>query len=112
MHPGCCLNSNYHIVQICSLIQFYPNFEVKLRESLRALVGEDVEKRVEIGLAKDGSGVGGKRHRIIRLFFMYVDVMTQLRYALSKPRNKIGRDQQKRRRMAIYDANALCSIMK
>jgi len=23
-------------------------------------VGEDVEKRVEIGLAKDGSGVGGE----------------------------------------------------
>ncbi|KAI5124774.1 hypothetical protein M0805_005408 [Coniferiporia weirii] len=41
-----------------SLIQFYPNFESRLRKSLRACVGEDVEKRVEIGLAKDGSGVG------------------------------------------------------
>jgi len=30
-----------------------------MRESLRFLVGEDVEKRVDIGLAKDGSGVGG-----------------------------------------------------
>ncbi|KAK7471056.1 hypothetical protein VKT23_002471 [Stygiomarasmius scandens] len=41
-----------------SLIQFYPNFERTMRESLRALVSEQVEKRVEIGLAKDGSGVG------------------------------------------------------
>ncbi|KAF8592467.1 hexokinase [Ramaria rubella] len=41
-----------------SLIQFYPNFEKRTRESLRAIVGEEVEKRVEIGLAKDGSGVG------------------------------------------------------
>nr|GAT53802.1 glucokinase [Mycena chlorophos] len=41
-----------------SLIQFYPHFEETLRESLRAVVGADIEKRVEIGLAKDGSGVG------------------------------------------------------
>lgn len=43
-----------------SLIQHYPNFEKMMRESLKELVGEDVEKKVEIGLAKDGSGVGGK----------------------------------------------------
>jgi hexokinase len=43
-----------------SLIQHYPNFEVHLRESVRALVGAEVEKVVEIGMAKDGSGVGGK----------------------------------------------------
>lgn len=30
-----------------------------MRESLRSIVGDDVEKRVDIGLAKDGSGVGG-----------------------------------------------------
>ncbi|KAJ7067948.1 hypothetical protein C8F01DRAFT_1207645 [Mycena amicta] len=41
-----------------SLIQFYPHFEETLRESLLNVVGADVEKRVEIGLAKDGSGVG------------------------------------------------------
>lgn len=41
-----------------SLIQFYPNFETHLRESLRAIVGEEAERKVEIGLAKDGSGVG------------------------------------------------------
>lgn len=41
-----------------SLIQFYPNFETHLRESLRVLVGPEVEKATEIGMAKDGSGVG------------------------------------------------------
>jgi len=41
-----------------SLIQFYPNYERSMRESLRLLVGEEVEKRTEIGMAKDGSGVG------------------------------------------------------
>ncbi|KAJ7229008.1 hypothetical protein GGX14DRAFT_616384, partial [Mycena pura] len=41
-----------------SLIQFYPHFEETLRESLRIVVGAEVEKRVDIGLAKDGSGVG------------------------------------------------------
>ncbi|KAJ7688368.1 hypothetical protein B0H17DRAFT_938338 [Mycena rosella] len=41
-----------------SLIQFYPHFEDTLRESLRHVVGAEVEKRVDIGMAKDGSGVG------------------------------------------------------
>ncbi|KAH9938737.1 uncharacterized protein B0H18DRAFT_968533 [Fomitopsis serialis] len=41
-----------------SLIQHYPNFQTRLRASLSALVGEAVEKRVEIDLAKDGSGAG------------------------------------------------------
>jgi len=41
-----------------SLIEHYPNFERTLRESLRTLVGEEVEKMVDIGSAKDGSGVG------------------------------------------------------
>jgi len=41
-----------------SLILHYPNFQRILRESLRLIVGEEVETRVEIGVAKDGSGVG------------------------------------------------------
>jgi len=41
-----------------SLVENYPNFERTLRESLRALVGKEVEQRVDIGMAKDGSGVG------------------------------------------------------
>ena len=42
-----------------SLIQFYPNYERSMRESLRVLIGEETERRVDIGMAKDGSGVGG-----------------------------------------------------
>ncbi|THH01755.1 hypothetical protein EW026_g995 [Hermanssonia centrifuga] len=41
-----------------SLIEHYPNFNANLRTSLRRLVGEEVESRVDIGMAKDGSGVG------------------------------------------------------
>lgn len=52
----------------CSLIQHYPNFNTHLRDSLRSLVGEEVEKRVEIGLAKDGSGVGGNAPFIMNVF--------------------------------------------
>ena len=42
-----------------SLYQHYPGFEERMREALRILLGEEVEKRVSMGLAKDGSGVGG-----------------------------------------------------
>lgn len=42
-----------------SLYQHYPEFEERVREALRVLLGDEVEKRVEMGLAKDGSGVGG-----------------------------------------------------
>jgi hexokinase len=53
----CGYNADFHV---CSLIEFYPHFEEILRESLRLVVGAEVEKRVEIGMAHDGSGVGGK----------------------------------------------------
>jgi len=53
----------YNFNSPCSLVEHYPNFEPILRESLRFLVGADVEKRVDIGLAKDGSGVGGMLFR-------------------------------------------------
>ena len=71
-----------------SLIQFYPNFEDKLRESLRAIVGGDVEKRVEIGLAKDGSGVGGERHSIMK-FPYSVDVLFRSCF-MCAPSNQAG----------------------
>jgi hexokinase len=48
--------------EVDSLIQLYPNFEHHLRESLRMLVGKDAERNVDIGMAKDGSGVGGKQN--------------------------------------------------
>ena len=42
-----------------SLYQHYPDFEGRMREALRLLLGEEVEKLVLMGLAKDGSEVGG-----------------------------------------------------
>lgn len=43
-----------------SLIEFYPNFEGHLRDALREVpdVGPTGEKKIRIGISKDGSGVG------------------------------------------------------
>ena len=43
-----------------SLVEFYPMFEEYIREALRGVkgIGAAGEKRVRIGIAKDGSGVG------------------------------------------------------
>lgn len=42
-----------------SLVEFYPRFEQRVRDALREILGEEVQQRIEIVLAKDGSGVGG-----------------------------------------------------
>lgn len=55
-----------------SLIEFYPHYQETLRESLRILVGDTVEKKVVIGMAKDGSGVGG-RSSILKFSFSNID---------------------------------------
>lgn len=41
-----------------SLVEFYPRFEQRIRDALIELLGEEVEKRISIVMAKDGSGVG------------------------------------------------------
>ena len=43
-----------------SLIEYYPGFQGHMREALREVreLGERGEKRIRIGIAKDGSGVG------------------------------------------------------
>ena len=43
-----------------SLVEFYPGFEEYMREALRAIdgIGPSGERRIRIGIAKDGSGVG------------------------------------------------------
>lgn len=41
-----------------SVAEFLPFFEERLRAALKHILGEEGEKRVIIGLAKDGSGVG------------------------------------------------------
>lgn len=43
-----------------SVAEFLPNFEKRMRETLRLVIGDEGEKRITIGLAKDGSGVGGE----------------------------------------------------
>ncbi|KAI9730176.1 MAG: glucokinase [Claussenomyces sp. TS43310] len=43
-----------------SLVEFYPNFEEYMRSAMTVVegIGEEGQKRVRIGIAKDGSGVG------------------------------------------------------
>lgn len=43
-----------------SLVEFYPGFEVFMRSALKAVpeIGVEGDKRIRIGIAKDGSGVG------------------------------------------------------
>ena len=43
-----------------SLVEYYPGFEAYMREALRDIpqIGLEGEKRIRIGIAKDGSGVG------------------------------------------------------
>ena len=43
-----------------SLVELYPNYEALMREALRDVpeIGEEGEKRIRIGISKDGSGVG------------------------------------------------------
>jgi hexokinase len=43
-----------------SLVEFYPGFEEHMREALREIpeIGPAGERRITIGIAKDGSGVG------------------------------------------------------
>ena len=70
-----------------SLIEHYPNFNARLRASLRMLVGEEVEKRVDIGMAKDGSGVGGTYRLSFTISFPNV-VILQLRSVPCRPSSK------------------------
>lgn len=43
-----------------SLIEYYPGFEEYIREAFREIdgIGEEGDKKIRIGLAKDGSGLG------------------------------------------------------
>ena len=43
-----------------SLVEYYPGFEMYMREALREVpeIGLEGEKKIRIGIAKDGSGVG------------------------------------------------------
>lgn len=52
------LGRTYNIGVDGSVVEFYPDFEVMLREALREILGRAKEERFVIGIAKDGSGVG------------------------------------------------------
>ena len=43
-----------------SLVEYYPDFEELMRDALREIkeIGAEGEKKIKIGIAKDGSGVG------------------------------------------------------
>lgn len=43
-----------------SLVEYYPGFEDYIREAFREMpeIGSQGEKRIRVGIAKDGSGVG------------------------------------------------------
>jgi hexokinase len=41
------------------MAEHYPHFEERVRIALKAMLGPEAESRIKIGMAKDGSGVGG-----------------------------------------------------
>jgi hexokinase len=43
-----------------SVFEFLPFFEERMRAALRLILGDSGEKRIKMGLARDGSGVGGE----------------------------------------------------
>jgi hexokinase len=51
-------------LNVCSLeysvAEHYPHFEERMRVALKSMLGVGIESRIKIGMAKDGSGVGGK----------------------------------------------------
>jgi hexokinase len=44
---------------IRSVAEFLPFFEERMRAALRLILGDAGEKRIQMGMARDGSGVGG-----------------------------------------------------
>ena len=42
------------------MAEHYPHFQERVRVALKVVLGDEVEGRIKIGLAQDGSGVGGK----------------------------------------------------
>lgn len=53
-----------------SVAQFLPMFNERVMAGLKAILGEKGAARVNIGLAKDGSGVGGKCSRGLDFFLL------------------------------------------
>lgn len=52
------MGRKYNIGVDGSVVEFYPDFKLLLREALREILGRAKEEQIVIGIAKDGSGVG------------------------------------------------------
>jgi hexokinase len=55
-----------------SVAEFLPNFEARMRAALREVLGVEGEQRIKMGLAKDGSGVGGEQRSASSLTLWFV----------------------------------------
>ena len=42
------------------MVSFFPQFENHLRDALKAILGEGVEKRITFLIAKDAEAIGGR----------------------------------------------------
>jgi hexokinase len=63
-----------------SLVEFYPNYVKMCLAACNEILGEGADKRIKIGLAKDGSGVGAALY-----LYLFRSLIID---ALCKPRNK------------------------
>jgi hexokinase len=61
-----------------------------MRASLRTLVGPEVESRVDIGMAKDGSGVGGESNKITPLSYLHSECLAAALCALVAQRQSLA----------------------
>lgn len=52
------VGNDFHVGVDGSLVEFYPHFISKCRESIVRLLGQEANRKIVIGLAKDGSGLG------------------------------------------------------
>lgn len=53
------------------MAEHYPHFQERVRIALKAMLGHEVESRIQIGMAKDGSGVGGELISVTQLFGLW-----------------------------------------
>lgn len=63
-----------------SLYEFYPNYETRMYDAFKELFGDKVEEYIKLGLAKDGSGVGGNFFFFFPCTFVTKFAITNSRY--------------------------------
>lgn len=59
-----------------SMAEHYPHFEERVRIALKAMLGPEIEARINIGMAKDGSGVGGQSPSSLAKTTLILTVLT------------------------------------